>query len=325
MSSINEGRIVRIGFVYDGGYFARISDYYRYIHDRRSRLSFDGVHAFARHEIAEREQIDIRYCHIVESLYFRGRFSAEATSQADKLLNERRFDDVLVRAGITPHYLLRRGKDGEEEKGVDVWLALECFELAIRGRVDVVVLVTGDQDFVPLVRKLNSVGVRVMLLAWDHEWSDNHGQRHYTRVAQQLIDQATYPVMVHTVIDDRAKKADPIVNALFVQHSDDRERELSLGGEHARGTEERDPTAASEYGDQRWGRILSLKDNYGFIQESEGGKSWFFHGANIVDADFAGLIEGNTVKFRIGKGRSGLQAVEVYTATSPGKQDMLGG
>ena len=61
------------------------------------------------------------------------------------------------------------------EKGIDVWLALEAFELAVHKRFDVVALIAGDGDFVPLLRKLNTMGTRVMLLGWDFKYVDQNG------------------------------------------------------------------------------------------------------------------------------------------------------
>jgi uncharacterized LabA/DUF88 family protein len=57
-------------------------------------------------------------------------------------------------------------KTPPHEKGIDVWLALEAYDLAVHKRFDVLVLFAGDQDFVPLVRKVNGLGTRVMLIAW---------------------------------------------------------------------------------------------------------------------------------------------------------------
>ena len=69
-------RTVRIGVFYDGYYFSHVSNYYFYHHERRSRISLTGLHAFLREEIAKREGVEGRYCQIVESHYFRGRLGA---------------------------------------------------------------------------------------------------------------------------------------------------------------------------------------------------------------------------------------------------------
>ena len=101
--------------------------------------------------------------------YFRGRLPALEANERQILLNERIFDDILMREGVVTHYLpMTRGG----EKGVDVSLALEVLELTIFKKFNVVVLIASDGDYVPLVRKLNSLGTRVMVLGWDFEYTD---------------------------------------------------------------------------------------------------------------------------------------------------------
>ena len=157
-------RLTRIGVFYDGGYFFHVSQYYNYHHERRARISISGLHRFVKEEVAKREQTDPNYCQIVDAHYFRGRLSASAAQSRDSLYKERVFENVLIHEGVTTHFLPLYPSG---EKGIDVWFSVEAFELAVYKRFDVSVLVTGDGDYVPLARKLNTLGTRVMLLAWD--------------------------------------------------------------------------------------------------------------------------------------------------------------
>ena len=50
------------------------------------------------------------------------------------------------------------------EKGIDVWYALEAYELATVRHFDVVVLITGDADHEMLIRKLKALKSNVILL-----------------------------------------------------------------------------------------------------------------------------------------------------------------
>ncbi len=77
--------------------------------------------------------------------------------------------------------------------------------------IDVLALVACDSDYVPLVRKLNSIGTRVMLMAWDF-----NTDRSETRTSQALINECSYPTMMHEVIDNRANARDPVIDGLFV-------------------------------------------------------------------------------------------------------------
>ncbi len=82
-----------------------------------ARISLGGLHSFVRKKVAEAEKADPDFCRIVDAHYFRGRLRAADAEDRDLLYKERVFDDVLVREGVTTHYLpLSR----EGEKGIDV-------------------------------------------------------------------------------------------------------------------------------------------------------------------------------------------------------------
>jgi cold shock CspA family protein len=294
-----DGKLTRIGIFYDGNFFFHVSNYYHYHHERRARISIGGLHAFVRQQVADCEGAESRYCQIVDAHYFRGRLRAADAEDRDLLYKERVFDDVLVREGVITHYLpLTR----EGEKGIDVWLALEAYELAIYKRFDVSVLVVCDGDFLPLVRKLNTLGTRVMVLGWDFRYVDQNGIERETRTAQSLLDEVTYPIMMHPIIDDRARLKDPLVNGLFVPR-----KEFSFGPAIARpATATTAPTGPVSTG---W--IQALKNGYGFIAPDQGGPNMFFFHEDVIDIDFLDLKAGDRVQYVIGQNDRGTCAKEV--------------
>jgi cold shock CspA family protein len=298
MASRNE--LLRIGVFYDGNFFFHVSNYYHYHHERRARISVGGLHEYVRHQVAESEGCDVRYCQIVDTHYFRGRPRAKDADQRGVLLKERLFDDVLVSEGVVTHYL-PLGPDGE--KGIDVWLALEAYELAIHKRFDVSVLVACDGDFLPLVRKLNTLGTRVMLLAWDFKYIHPTGQERETRTAQVLLDEVTYPVMMHSVIDDRSKRNDSQVNALFVPQKD--LRVVPAAPSVTPATAQPTPGASD-------GVIQNLKGGFGFITPSSGGPNLFFFHDEVINADFNDLHLGDPVQYSMGKNDRGPCAVDIF-------------
>ena len=50
---------------------------------------------------------------------------------------------------------------------MDVWFALEAYELATFRKFDYVVLITGDADHEMLVRKLKALKIKTVLLTWN--------------------------------------------------------------------------------------------------------------------------------------------------------------
>lgn len=306
----NGGKLTRIGVFYDGNFFFHVSNYYQYTHSRKARISVGGFHEFIRHQVAESEGSDVKYCQIVDAHYFRGRPRALDAEQKGSLFRERQFDDVLNREGVVTHYL-PLGPEGE--KGIDVWLALEAYELAIYKRFDVSVLVACDGDFLPLVRKMNTLGTRVMLTAWDFEFTDQYNQKRTTKTAQVLLDEVTYPVMMHSVIDDRSKRNDTLVNGLFMpsrtSHPVAAAVAVAAGAKEpaiSNATGLPPPQASSELG-----TIHSLKEGYGFIKPNDGSPTLFFFHAAVNNSDFNDLVTRAPVNFRREKGEKGDIAVDI--------------
>ncbi len=297
MSDIQK-KLTRIGVFYDGNYFLHVSNYYAYHHERRGRISIAGLHEFIRHKIAEEEQKDMHLCQIVDAHYFRGRLSAqEASNEGNRLFYDRLFDDILMMEGVTTHYLpVRTSFTGQrQERGIDVWMALEAFELALHKQFDVLVLIASDTDFVPLVRKLHTLGVRVMLFAWDYDFYDEEGRRRSTVTSQALWEEVTYPLAMQDVINEDNDQQFQI-SRLFV----DRKRNLTSPVAES----EESTVEIVEDGESSRSTIFSLKDGYGFINYPQT-NNLFFHFSFLVDTDFNDLREGDMVDFTLSKNDRG--------------------
>jgi uncharacterized LabA/DUF88 family protein/cold shock CspA family protein len=280
--------LVRIGIFYDGYYFYKVSNYYKYEHVRKSRISIAGLHDFIRYEIASMLKIeDIRHCQIIDAHYFKGRSSAK--EMGEKVQSERIFEDILMRENIVTHYLPLRFSENNtwQEKGIDVWLALEAYELAIYKRFDVLVLVAGDGDYVPLVRKLNTLGTQVMLISWDYSYYNENGMVSETRTSRQLLEEVMYPVVMHERID--RESTSEIVQNLFVREK----REFPAAGEENTVVEK-----VEEPDDEKSAisTIFSLKDGFGFIKD-EKINNLFFYYDTLTNKDFAELETGMKVKY----------------------------
>lgn len=294
MANSKDLNLTRIGVFYDGNYFLHVSNFYNYFHERKSRISVSGLHHFIRNHVAQQEGTDERICQIVDAHYFRGRLSANEAFQqgGSSLFYDRMFDDILSSEGVTTHYLPVKTTQGvRHEKGIDVWLALEAFELAFYKRFNVLVLIASDGDYVPLIRKLNTLGTRVMVLSWDFEYTNDNGKQMTTRTSQDLLEEVTYPVAMHEIIDNRVRKNEPIINNLFVpQTKRVFERPLLKSG--------MTPTENN-------GEILSLKGGFGFIKNAKYPNNLFFFFQSLVGVDFNDLKVGDKVQFSIAKNDKG--------------------
>jgi len=212
--SIKKKKSVRIGIYYDGYYFYKVSNFYKFDHPRQARISISGLHNYISSEISAKQNVDVDSCKVVEAHYFRGRSSKVGNEKA--IIGERYFEDALTREGVNLHYLpLIRGINNElKEKGIDVSLALDAYKKAAASTFDLVVLIAGDGDYLPLVRELQVMAdtpVDVMLISWDFECSNGD----VTMTSQDLLEEVKYPVQMANVIDDRLNIKNPLVSGLF--------------------------------------------------------------------------------------------------------------
>ena len=283
----------RIGVFYDGNFFLHVSNFYNYAHERRARISVQGLHDFIRDRVSKELKLPLPLCQIVDAHYFRGRLNAQEARGKDKLLyHERVFDDILMSSGVTTHYLpLKTGNRAWQEKGIDVWLALEAFEMSFYKRFSVLVLIAGDGDYVPLIRKLNTIGTRVMVLGWDFSAINESGYEFNTRTSQDLLEEAVYPVDMDELING-ADPDDAIFNSLFVPSRN-----------ATRYDEDEYEPDGNESGVNIESRVQNIKDGYGFIHRRP--NNIFFHYTAVNDVEFKELCVGDLVSYDLSQNERG--------------------
>lgn len=159
-----------IGVFIDGGYFAKINEA---LEEQLSmNIHITSLFQFIREEVARRHNLAADDCFITESHYFRGRYRANEANSKHLLYSERKFEDSLIENDVIFHYkhlreIQKNGNVTVIEKGIDVWFALEAYELSLFRDFDFVVLVTGDADHEMLAKKLKALKTDVILLTWD--------------------------------------------------------------------------------------------------------------------------------------------------------------
>lgn len=284
-------RALKVGVFYDGSYFTHVSNYYNYVHPHRRRLHIGGVHEFIRHMIAEREGTLPNLCHIIDAHFFRGRFSAkDANEKANQLYYDRVFDDVLMYNGVQTHYLPVKDLMGRKrEKGIDVLMALETFELCMLKRFDVVALIASDGDHVPLVKKLHALGCTTMLLAWDFEYTDEtSGELQTTKTSTDLWNEVSWPLEMADLVEEGLRSGDEVMKEMFVL------KESIL----------RDPEGERVHaplepldGERHSGEVMSLHAGYGFIRYPD--NNVFFLRDDLEGIEFSELAVGQLLEFNL--------------------------
>lgn len=310
----------KIGVFYDGNFLLHASNYYNYIHPQRRRLSVNGLHDFICQRVAEEEGIDPKRCRVCEAHYFRGRLNAaDAAARGSQLYHDRVFDDILMSEGVHTHYLPLRNIYGrKEERGTDVWLSLEVFEMALQGKIDIAVLVVADTDYVPLVRKLIAMGVRVMLISWEFEYTNDEGTRIVTKTSHELLNLAHYPVPMQEVIDCGLEQNNQLIMNLFVQTPDSRQGADGENDSEYSPREKGSDTKEQERNPEarHTSQVLSLKNGYGFIKYPN--NNLFFHSLDVIEGDFSEFTPGDEVEFSIDKNDQGQDVAKQVKRLGPG-------
>jgi uncharacterized LabA/DUF88 family protein len=183
--------ICRIGVFYDGSYF-QIANRHSYYQPNLGWLQFKPFHKFLEDCIREREPGHTQYS-VLYAAWFQG-MPGVSQAKEKQLTNDRKLYNDLMYAGIEPKFV---PQSGSKEKGVDVALAIDAMQLGLDGKIDVAVLVTGDSDFVPLVRALMKHGVRVMAAYFDYL---NGNQKDL--FSERLLNTCTYSLSINGIPGD---------------------------------------------------------------------------------------------------------------------------
>jgi len=191
---------VRVMIFYDGNYFKQGQLYFRY-HENRGWFSLPELHSIFEKYVAAKAKTSTDVTKVVAAHYYDGRTTTNVATP-DQLERERDFEHALIDAGIVPHYLAVSekpvpGSSPDEvkyqlaQKGVDVQLALDVLDFAHSNRYDVAVLVTGDADFVPLVRRITSLGKQALLAHFSIDgWTDSNKKNHRPTYASKALQNA---------------------------------------------------------------------------------------------------------------------------------------
>lgn len=304
--------IIRVGIYYDGNYFTHVSNYYNYVHDRKSRLSIGGLHDYLKGRIALQMETESELCKITESHYYKNRLSAqEASERENQIYFDRVFDDILAFEHVQAHYIPSKGilNTRSGDKSLNIRLALDAFEASSKDNFDVFVLVAVDGDYTPLVKKIQATGKVVVLVSWDFEFTNDDGKRMTTRTSQDLSNSAHYSFTMHELIEEGLDEGDDAVQNLFVLPPVEERKSREEGTQRSYQSTSVENSDAKP-GETHTGNILTLKTGYGFIEFEP--NNLFFHHSSLTNADFNDLFEGDHMEFMIEENEKGeLVAKEV--------------
>ncbi len=196
--------LCRIGVFYDGSYFTYARRYF-YFDRKLGWLDFKPFHGLLENYIRTKEQ-GYNHYRVVYGAWFQGMFGA-SQAEEKQLRSDRNLYHDLMHAGIDPKFI-PMPQAGSGEKGADVALAIDAMQVGLDGKIDIAVLVTGDADFVPLVRALMKQGVRVIAAYFEYEHGD-----HKSLINERLLNVCNYFININEMEKDKDFKA--IFKGLF--------------------------------------------------------------------------------------------------------------
>src|SRR5437016_14539107 len=187
----------------------------RYYYQERDLgwLRYLPLHAFIEAFIAQKEQGYASY-RVVYAAWHQGLFTSKKATP-EQLRFDRNQHHDLMHAGVEPRYLPMSETQGE--KGIDVALAVNALQVGLDGKIDIAVLVTGDGDFVPLVRALSKQGVRVLGVYFEFQTKD--GKKSF--INERLLSVVNYAVDINALENDKEHKQ--AFKSLFWKRADSEE------------------------------------------------------------------------------------------------------
>lgn len=200
--------ICRIGVFYDGSFFTYSQNYF-YSNREVGWLRFRPFHELIESVMRDKEQGFANY-KIVYAGWYQGLYtSTKATFE--QLKKERNRHHDLMHCGIEVKYIPM--SETKKEKGIDVALAVDAMQIGLEDKIDIAALVTGDADFVPLVRALMKQGVRVLVVYFDYK-----DEKHRSFANERLLNACNYSLNINELEKD--KKTASAFNALFRKYKE---------------------------------------------------------------------------------------------------------
>lgn len=184
--------MLRIGVFYDGSHFTYAQNYF--YGQKLGWLTFQPFHRMME-TIAQKHHQGFLEYKVVYASWYQGLFSSSRADDKQMKRDRNRHHD-LMHAGIETKFHPMSQTKGE--KGIDVAMAIDILEIGIEGAIDVAVLVTGDGDFVPLVRALNKRGIIVILAYFDYE---DNGRRSFAN--ERLKDACNHTININELQKDK--------------------------------------------------------------------------------------------------------------------------
>ena len=190
-----EKKIVKL--MIDGNYTFHI---HKYIKNFNKYIDWEAFKEFIKEYILRTENQVAQI--VFDSKYFVG--TEKHTTDADRDFLYNTLDHADIRK--IANQLKSNGNKGLKEDAVDVALAIESiadyYEARDENKYSYFVILAGDSDFVPLINKLKSYGIKTILVYMDFTNGSN-----ITKCSQVLLEKVDERIDLQILINERV---DPV-------------------------------------------------------------------------------------------------------------------
>lgn len=279
----------RVAIFYDGNYLGRVARYYASNNIVNYRFNIDALHKYITEQLAS---VNEAY-YLNASRYYRCRHTAkEAMHRKNQLFRDRYTDDLLCSLNIECKYT---SYSATSNCGDDAllcnWLSLDILDSAKEAKLDMVVLVAASSSYLPVLNKLVSMGVDVMLVGWDVAMCADTAPD--IKTCATLFSAAHHTVVVNSVLDNEPETIEGLLTAINSVRPIT-EEELSNDNDKIEVAQDID---FSENEDWEVSEIVTLKHSFGFVRYPDNN---LFFSLSDYKGDFVTLKVGDSVEFVVG-------------------------
>ncbi len=285
-----------VAIYYDGDYISKVAKYYATNNIVSYRLNISVLHNYiidSVKSVVKEEANSGIYISSCKNIRSR-RLTDDITHKRNLLYWERINHDNLTKAGITPRFVQSCGEVFQDEATVCTTLSLELYEKAITTPLDVVVIIAGGVAYLPLIDKLKSRGVDVIVVGWEILRTDD--LEHEANCNEQLLANADHSLVINTILDDNPEGLKGFLTEMGAP------KHIVDDSDEVIGTISNSDEIGLSIGEWSVSEIINLKHNFGFIKNDT--QNIFFHEVDY-SGDFSQLEIGDNVEFVLDKSADG--------------------
>jgi len=205
--------VKKVYFCIDGFSFKRISDFYRYEHNRRSRLSIAAMEIYLRYEIQRKFEwkSDFENMTIEKHFYHPSENPQRAFYKSDVKEAILKFERNLTDSGYAVHYAQTANMlNPKPNKSIFMdWVIASGFK-----KFDIFVLLSTQGQYANILRQTKQCKINSMLIGWESVCRNSSGENSRWKTDKTLAGYANVYCPLEKTLD-LPSGAYPLAEVMF--------------------------------------------------------------------------------------------------------------